>query len=137
LATAMVRGFSLKIKKAKVKQLVEELQQLKKIVETKQVEAQGRIQAEQVKAQSQKEIEIIRQQGRLKDTEIKVEASGKEKMVTLATQRNLKLAELRAELGLKKDEAVFKAAEIQAKKLDSLNKVRELDYKIKTGNQGI
>jgi len=120
-----------------VQQLQKQLQELQKAIDTKQVEAQGRAQVEQVKQQGQAQIEEMKTKARLQETAMKLQADGKTKLITLASQQQIKLNELRAKLGISKQDMMVKAATVQAKKVDSLNKVRELDFKIRTGQEGI
>jgi hypothetical protein len=90
----------------------------------------------------------MRQQGNVQSDTIKAQSNREELILTLQNERQLKLTEMaltrKTTVDKIMEEAGVKNAAQQLKLLDVINKrkeisekTRELDYKIKTGNQGI
>lgn len=109
-----------------ITQLQQELQKLQRIIETKQIEQQGRLQAEEIKSRS-----------RLEELITKIQAEREIKLTQMALDRDLKVEELTKKAGIEESNHNLRVMQELSRRADILDKRRELTFKMQTGRQGI
>jgi hypothetical protein len=136
----------------RIAELMEQLQELQQVIQTDQhkIQAKGQmdLQLKQAEGDIGMQIEQLKGQIDLQEEQLKIQASGQELLMKLQAERQLKLTDMALTRGMKvadiESKAGFDESKIDleylkemSKRMDIDNKKRELNYKIKTGKQGI
>jgi len=136
----------------RIAELMQQLQQLQQVIQTdqhkietkgqvdmqlKQLEGQIDMQLEQVKGQTDFQIEQGKAGNKTNDLILSLQAERQIKLTQMALDRGIKVKELAQKAGVDSGKNSLEHLKAMNKRMETENKVRELNFKMRTGKQGI
>jgi len=111
---------------SQAKQLIDKMQELQHIIDTKQIEQQGKLEAEKIKGAAN-----------MQQAQLKEQAETQRKVMDLSMEKEIKSADMQQRGSTESRQYLLDTMDALNRKIMALNQSRELNYKINTGNQGI
>ncbi len=120
-----------------MQQVMEENKQLKQMLETKQVEMQGKEKIEQIKSATTLRKEDMSNKSDIFEKQLEINAEGQLKMGQWAVDQDMNLKDLQTKVGIHSDKFALDTMEALNRKMEAQTMEKELNYKMLTGHEGI